>query len=105
MTSRNTVTDEDVEKAIERMRKRAGSNDLHNMIKAHMQERVDAFYWYGKIRDILFQPILLILFVLTGFTAALCFFYFVIVTMPPVYASIACAIALVVMLVIVKVLE
>lgn len=85
--NKHQVTDEEVQNHIEYLKKMAGSDNLHDMLKKDLQHRANAFYWYGRIRKLVFWPVFVYAVIAAGLISALCFYFFVVSTLPAVYSA------------------
>lgn len=85
---RKRVTDEDVQKTIDYMRKRAGSDDLHAMIRAYKQDHVDEHYWYDKTYTLVSNVVFVLLMVVLALSGALGFYFWIASVLPPLWVGV-----------------
>lgn len=78
------ITDEDVARRIEHMREKAGSDDLHAMVKAWMQDTVDWYYWREKTFELIQRNSFVWLFLFCLISFAFLFSFWVASTFDPV---------------------
>lgn len=85
---RKIITDEDVQRRIDFLRKMAGSDDLHAMIKVHMQHTVEWNYWFEKTREIIERLFVLWLLLFSAVAMSMCFYFWAATTLSPVWVGV-----------------
>lgn len=86
---RKIVTDEDVQRNIDHMRKRAGSDDLHEMVRAYLQNNVDWNYWYERTLAVVTNVICVFIAAALALSGAQGFYFWLASTLPPLWVGVA----------------
>lgn len=81
------VTDKDVQKRIDYMREKAGSDDMHAMVRAWMEHHCDGYYWYGRVKELVGKTIFLFLLTALAALSAMCFYFYIATTLPPLVSG------------------
>ena len=81
---RQQISDEEVQKRIDFMRKQAGSDDIHAMVRAYMQHHVDGFDHYKRVNELLGRMALVVFVLFIAFSASFCFSLWIAFSFEPI---------------------
>lgn len=84
---RRQVSDKEVQERIDLMRKQAGSDDIHAMIRAYLQHHVDGFDHYKKVNEMLGRMSFTIFSVFVAFLSAFCLSFWIALSFEPVVSG------------------